>query len=147
MSLEELKGSMLVVGPEEGYPNWDSGWRMKLVENLGVMVAQLRRVGIKEIFVDGSFVEDKDHPNDIDGYFECDPVQFVRGQLQQLNQLDRHGIWTWNDASRRLDPNSMKYQLPMWHQYRVELFPHYGQLCGILDQFGNELEFPAAFRR
>jgi hypothetical protein len=24
MSLEELKGSMLVEGPEEGYPNWDS---------------------------------------------------------------------------------------------------------------------------
>jgi hypothetical protein len=27
MSLEELKGSMLVEGSEEGYPNWDSGWR------------------------------------------------------------------------------------------------------------------------
>ena len=51
-------------GPEEGSQNWDSGWRMKLVENLEVMVGQLRRVGITEIFVDGSFVEDKDHPND-----------------------------------------------------------------------------------
>jgi hypothetical protein len=40
MSLEELRDSMLVEGPEEGYPNWDSGWRMKLVENLEVMVGQ-----------------------------------------------------------------------------------------------------------
>jgi hypothetical protein len=48
-SLGELKGSTLVEGPEEGYPNWDSGWRMKLVENLGVMVGQLRRVGIKRL--------------------------------------------------------------------------------------------------
>jgi hypothetical protein len=70
---------MLVEGPEEGYPDWDSEWRMKLVENLEIMIGQLRRVGITEIFVDGSFVEDKDHPNDIDGYFECDVVEFATG--------------------------------------------------------------------
>jgi hypothetical protein len=80
MSLEELKGSMLVKGPEEGYPSWDSEWWMKLVENMGVMVGQLRRVGITEIFVNGSFVEDKDHPNDIDGYFECNVVEFATGK-------------------------------------------------------------------
>ena len=34
----------------------------------------------------------------------------------------------------------------MWHVYRVELYPHFGQLCGILDPYGNELEFPSAFR-
>lgn len=34
----------------------------------------------------------------------------------------------------------------MWHVYRVELYPHVGQLSGIHDQFGNELEFPSAFR-
>jgi hypothetical protein len=28
----------------------------------------------------------------------------------------------------------------MWHQYRVELYPHVGQLSGIRDRFGNELE-------
>ena len=53
------------------------------------MVGQLRRIGIKEIFVDGSFVEDKDHPGDIDGYFECDVVEFATGNLQrELNGLD-----------------------------------------------------------
>ncbi len=93
MSLEELKGSMLVERPEEGYPNWDSGWRMKLIENLEVMVGQLRRVGITEIFVNGSCVEGKDHPYDIDGYFECDVVEFATENLQrELNGLDPHKV-------------------------------------------------------
>ena len=39
-----------------------------------------------------------------------------------------------------------KKQLPMWHQYRVELYPHFGQLSGIRDKYGNDLEFPSAFR-
>jgi hypothetical protein len=85
MSLGELKGSMLVEGPEEGHSTWDSGWRMKLVENLEVMVGQLRCVGVTEIFVDGSFVEDKNHPNDIDGYFECDVIEFATGNLYRGN--------------------------------------------------------------
>ena len=34
----------------------------------------------------------------------------------------------------------------MWHAYRVELYAHFGQLSGIRDKFGNELEFPSAFR-
>ena len=71
MTLEELKDSMLVEGPGEGYPNWDAEWRAKLVENLRVLVVQLWEVGVTEIFVNGSFVEDKEHPGDIDGYFEC----------------------------------------------------------------------------
>jgi hypothetical protein len=35
----------------------------------------------------------------------------------------------------------------MWHFYRVELYPHFGQLTGISDEFGNDLQFPAAFRK
>jgi len=31
--------------------------------------------------------------------------------------------------------------------YRVELYPHFGQLAGISDEFGNDLQFPAAFRK
>lgn len=93
MTLENLKSSMLVEGPEEGYPDWDFGWRLKLVENLEGMVGQLWEVGIKEIFVDGSFVEDKDHPGDIDGYFECDVVEFATGNIQRrLNELDPHKV-------------------------------------------------------
>jgi hypothetical protein len=64
-----------------------------------------------------------------------------------LNLLDPHKIWTWDPASRRPAPGHAKRQLPMWHVYRVELYPHYGQLSGIRDAYGYELEFPSAFRR
>ena len=36
----------------------------------------------------------------------------------------------------------------MWHKYRVELYPHLvGLGSGIRDRYGNELEFPSAFRQ
>jgi hypothetical protein len=152
MTLEELKGSMLVVGPDgEEYADWDASWRLLLVENLEVMVGQLWEVGIIEIFVDGSFVEDKDHPEDIDGYFECSFEDVATERLQrELNDLDPYKVWTWDPASRRPYRNHPKKQLPMWHRYRVELYPYYTDLplgSGIVDQFGNDLPFPAAFRK
>ena len=79
------------------------------------------QVGITEIFADGSFVEDKDHPNDIDGYFNCDLKHLASGRLEQeLNLLDPHKVWTWDPASRRKALGFSKRQLPMWHRYRVE---------------------------
>ena len=109
LTLDELRASVLVSGPQPPREDshWDATWRQELVGNLGVLVGQLWQVGITEIFVNGSFVEDKDHPND----------------------------------------TYAKRQLPMWHRYRVDLYPHVGQLSGILDSHGHELEFPAAFRR
>lgn len=93
-------------------------------------------------------VEDKLHPNDIDGYFEVNLEYLYSGQLQRdLNALDPHKIWTWAPESRRPYRNYPKKQLPMWHQYRVELYPHYNQPSGITDAFGNMLQFPAAFRK
>ncbi|HEV2970517.1 MAG TPA: hypothetical protein VGY55_11045 [Pirellulales bacterium] len=150
LTLEELASSRLVVGPgdREKYPNWDSAWRGRLVENLSILVRQLWQVGISEIFIDGSFAEDKDRPNDIDGYFKCELSHLASGELERgLNLLDPHKVWTWDPASRRAFRSYPKKQLPMWHVYRVELYPHYGQLCGIRDQYGHELEFPSAFRR
>lgn len=151
MTLEELKISMLVEGPDEDYSDWDSSWRLRLVENLEILAEQLWEVGIEEVFVDGSFVEDKDHPNDIDGYFECSFRDVATGHLQrELNALDAHKVWTWDPASRRPYRHQPKRQLPMWHQYRVELYPHYPDLplpSGIRDEFGNDLPFPAAFRK
>jgi hypothetical protein len=72
LTFDELRASILVNGPGSSCPNWDAGWRHRLVDNLEIMVRQLWRVGVTEIYADGSFVEDKDHPNDIDGYFVCD---------------------------------------------------------------------------
>jgi hypothetical protein len=148
LSLDELRKSLLVVGPgAAAQPSWDAGWRARLVDNLEVLVKQLFQVGVTDIFADGSFVEDKDHPNDIDGYFVCELRELASGELQRkLNLLDPHKIWTWDPRERRPFRGYPKKQLPMWHQYRIELYPHFGQESGLRDRFGNELEFPAAFR-
>ena len=87
VSLNELRRSILVVNRSKKYPNWDSKWRAGLVDNLQVMVEQLWEVGITEIFIDGSFVEDKDHPNDIDGYFACDLMELASGRLERKLNL------------------------------------------------------------
>jgi hypothetical protein len=118
------------------------------VRQLEALTNQLWAVGVEEIFVDGSFAEDKSHPNDIDGYFVCEAHSLFSGELErQLNLLDPHKVWTWAPESRRSYRGYPKKQLPMWHRYRVELYPHArGLMSGILDQHGNELDFPAAFR-
>ena len=124
---------------------------MILVDNLEVLTRQLWQVGIDEVYADGSFAEDKDHPNDIDGYFVCSLEELKSGQLQRaLNFLDPDKVWTWAPESRRPYRGYPKLQLPMWHRYRVELYPHVPGLgigCGIHDRHGNELEFPSAFRQ
>ena len=147
LTLDELAGSMLVTGPASHSATWDAGWRAELVEKLRVLAEQLWQVGVTELFIDGSFVENKDHPNDIDGYFVCDLKRLASGELErELNLLDPQKCWTWDPTQRRPYLGYPKWQLPMWHAYRVELYPHFGQLCGITDKYGNELEFPSAFR-
>jgi hypothetical protein len=144
--LDELKRSPLVPGPLVAPDGWDVEWRRRLVDNLSILVRQLWDVGVDEIFIDGSFVEAKPHPNDIDGYFVCD-VRELPTMMRRLNDLEPGEIWTWDDKRRVAHGTSTKRQLPMWHKYRVELYPHYGQLCGILSPSGHELKFPAAFRQ
>lgn len=113
---------------------------------------QLWQVGIEDVFIDGSFVEMKPRPNDIDGYFVTDVYSLATGDLQTaLNRLDPHKSWTWNPDSRRPHKTSVKAQLPMWHIYLVELYPHlkwppHLNRTGIRDKNGNEMQFPAAFR-
>ena len=148
-SFDELRESILVVGPQSRSPDWDADWRLHLVNYLEILVRQLWQVGVSEVFADGSFVEDKNHPNDVDGYFVCDLTELASGALQQrLNTLDPHDVWTWDPAARKAYRGYPKLQLPMWHYYRIELYPHYGSgpMSGITDKYGNELESPAAFR-
>jgi len=146
MTFADLRASILAQ-PDPNNANWDFAWRARLVDNLEIMVLELWAVGVTKVFVDGSFVENKDHPNDIDGYFECDLHYLATGALERdLNVRNPHKVWTWDHTQR--SPGNGKLQLPMWHRYRVELYPHVpGFGCGISDQHGNELEFPAAFRK
>lgn len=138
---------MLVVGPDDRPEAWDQQWRRQLVENLQTVSGQLWRVGVTAIYIDGSFVETKDHPNDIDGYFECDILQLMSGDLQRsLNLLDPHKVWTWDPSERRPMKGHPKKELPMWHQYRMDLYPHYGQMSGLADSMGRLLTFADAFR-
>ena len=146
LTLEDLTASSLVGSPASP-SEWDAAWRAELVGNLGILVRQLWHVGIDAVYVDGSFVEDKAHPHDIDGYFECDLRYLESGAMERdLNALDAQKAWTWHHQNRRWDPDSGKAQLPMWFAYHVELYPHFGQPAGITDQFGNQLQFPSAFR-
>ncbi len=147
LTLADLRASCLVTGEGVGSDTWDFPWREWLVNSLGILARQLWTIGIGSIYIDGSFVEEKDHPNDIDRYFDCPLMLLASGQLQaSLNALDGHGIWTWDPHSRTFDADSGKAQLPMWWRYRVELYPHVGMPSGILDRYGNPMQFPAAFR-
>jgi hypothetical protein len=150
LTLDDLKNSRLVRGPDQPRHNsgWDRAWRARLVVNLEILVRQLWTIGIDQIFANGSFIEDKDHPNDIDGYFECDRTRLLSGELQrELNLLDPYKVWTWDHCDRRPYRGYPKLQLPMWHRYRVELYPHVGQPSGIRDAHGSSLSFAVAFRR
>lgn len=152
-TLGEIRTSILVRG-DGSSQSWDQSWRNELVNKFDILFAQLRSVGIQDIFLDGSFVEDKDHPNDIDGYFDphlsmMSPVDMSKFQqiVSQLNNLDPHKVWTWDPRSRQSYKGFAKKQLPMWLFYRVELYPHLDQGSGITDQHGHDLQFPSAFRQ
>ena len=154
VSFEELRRSVLVQGPDDDgeFSFQDSDWRRELVDNLEILTRQLWQVGVREIFINGSFVEDKGRPNDIDGYFVCEPGSLHEDGLQKkLNALDPYKIWTWDRDSRTPYRKYPKSQLPMWHRYRVELYPHVpGRSIGssgILGRDGHLLDFPAAFRQ
>lgn len=153
LNLEQLKKSILV----EGYKHkedWDTQWRSRLVENLEMLVNTLWEVGVTEIFLDGSFVEEKAKPSDLDGYFEVSAVDWPHGKvIRQLNAAAKgtntEGIWTWNtDARVPIVGSPTKSQIPMREKFNVELWPHYpSKVSGILDEFGNKQPFPAAFRK
>lgn len=146
-TFSDLRASSLVWGPQDRPDEWDDNWRNYLVDQAEVLVRQLWAVGIDEIYLNGSFAEDKPHPNDIDGYFVCDVRRVASGDLQrELNALDPLGVWTWDHAVRRPYRGYTKKQLPMWHAYRVELYPHYGDFSGIVNRHGHPKTFPAAFR-
>ena len=147
MSIDEIRRSDLVIGPAMRR-GWDRAWRSQLVDNLEILVVQLWQVGIREIHVGGSFVEAKDRPADLDGYFVCERTAYkTRALHRALNSIDPHGAWTWRREDRKRDENGVM-RLPLYHHYRVELFPYYGQKrSGTFDQDRREIDFPTLYRR
>ena len=147
MTRAEIEDSVLVCNPQREH--WDQAWRRDLLSSFYQLASELWQVGIEEIFLDGSFVEEKDHPNDIDGYFVCDFKQFVSKELhRELNRINPEKIWTWSHKDMVKVSSVGKRVLPMWLKYRVELFPDYpGSFTGIKDRRGKNLGFPEAFRR
>jgi hypothetical protein len=145
LTFEQLEASMLVLGPKR--TPWDEDRRHKLVRCARVLVEHLWAVGIDEVYLDGSFVEKKASPNDIDGYFVVNARHFYMEQFDRLQALDR--CWTWDPVTLRPAADTAKPQLPMWHKYRVELYPHYRELTtsGIKGSAGEDIPFPEAFRR
>lgn len=144
MSLDDLEQSILVTGEEEIEGAWDTKWRLKLVKNLRVLVKQLWDEGITDIFIDGSFATDKLRPGDIDGYFVVEkPEEMIDSDFEnelciRLNKHDEYNVWTWKDKDRKRPSEAEKGQLPMWWQYRVEMWPEYGQWSGQIHPITEE---------
>jgi hypothetical protein len=147
MTFDQLRQSLLVKG-DESVHNWDEGWRWHLVNQCEILVKQLWQVGIEEVFLNGSFVTDKAHPNDVDGYFVVPSLDELFDIQSKLNDLDPYCCWTWDRRDRVYPDHYGQLHLPMWRYYNVELYPHCdGIFSGIKDEFGNNLQFPAAFRK
>lgn len=146
LTFEELRSSALVLGPVDHSPHWDTEWRRTLVDNFEILTRQLWKCGISRVYVDGSFAEEKDHPNDIDGYFACSADRFASGDLEDdLNLLDPWKVWTWDEDQRHTTDNDSVGHLPMWHRYRVDLWPAWGWPPQI-DEFGHQVGPPYLFR-
>ncbi len=148
MTLRELRSSFLVTGNGVAAASWDTAWRTELVDNLIKFVPQLWQVGIGPIFINGSFVENKPSPNDVDGYFVADGQAIASGVLEnRLRAIEPSGIWTW-DPGRRWPPvASTTAHYRMWHEYRLELLPYTpGFSTPIVGPTGQRLTLPELFR-
>jgi len=93
VTFTELRESLLVLGPEELRSTWDVTRRSWLVNNLEILVRQLWAIGIERIFVNGSFVTEKDKP--------CDILE-LRSQSRNLplfsGVADRRSDWRYPSA-------------------------------------------------
>jgi len=148
VTFSELRASRLVSRRGDD-PRWDEAWRAGLVDNLEHLTRSLKRAGVSHLYIGGSFVEDCGRPSDIDGYFLCDEQAVLGGRLQRkLNSRFGPRIWDWDPARRTPGPGSDGLaKLLMWHRYRVELMPDFGQaIPEFRDRYGNELRYRDAYR-
>jgi hypothetical protein len=121
---------MLVKGPKNGSPNWNTQWRGLLVRNLRSVAKTLGYLGVEHLIIDGSFVEQKDHPNDIDAYFPISRERWVSREVErELNLRRSEDVWDWDPYRAHIpaDPRVPHRKPPFWHKYRIDLFPDFSQ--------------------
>ena len=130
--------------------DWDSQRRLTLLGNFQILTEQLWDVGVDEVYIAGSFVEEKDRPNDIDGYFVADFKDIVNKNKDGLKgrlRAQESKIWTWDRADLIYVPEIGKKALPMRVKYDVEMYPDYpGAFSGIRDRRNKPLGVSEAFR-
>jgi hypothetical protein len=136
MTFAQLRKSILVIG-EDWIPGWDEAWRRYLVDNLEILVQPLWEMGIKNIFVDGSFCSAKPRPGDIDAFYELplpevvneikdekERKTFVLSYLttigEQLNRLFETPIWSIWDKMHVDEYGNAHTE--MWRMYKCELY-------------------------
>jgi hypothetical protein len=122
VTFTEIRNSILVRRHDPLPPGWNAEWRGILVDNLEILVRQLWAAGVTTIYINGSFVQNKPHPGDIDGCFEGDFADWNSGDLEKrLNSAAPKKVWDWSLASKRQVFGESR--LLMWVSYRVELYP------------------------
>jgi hypothetical protein len=150
-TLDEIENSFLVTGAGLDLPDWAAQSRKSLVDNLRTVVTIFRDVGgVKDIFVNGSFVTERESPSDIDGYFTLvDVTEWRSGEFQRrLNERDPSvtPIWTWRKEDR-VSCFTPSKRPPYWCRYFVDLQPDLGLRSDILGPDGTFLTIPDAFRQ
>lgn len=93
-------------------------WRLQLLGNLEIVVNQLYAVGLEDIWIDGSFVEAKDTPGDIDAYVDV-PRGEHQAKREALNIVSGSTLWTTKPF---ITPGLSQPKMPLWHEYQVEMF-------------------------
>ncbi|WP_102344743.1 DUF6932 family protein [Bacillus sp. Marseille-P3661] len=148
LTIDGLRNSLLVNGPTTGeYIPWDKERRLYLVNQLEIVANQVWNAGFDKIFVDGSFVEDKASPEDIDCYFECGFKDFSQGKVEEaLRKANPEE--NWGLGKDDLITKNGKTRFAIWHKYHVDLWPECGLESGIFDKSGsNNLKISQAFRQ
>src|SRR5699024_6048682 len=101
LTINELRQSVLIKG-ENDLHVWDEQWRIYLIDQLEILVQELWKVEVDQIFIDGSFVENKCALNGIVRYFECDWMAIATGKVERkLNALKPHKIWSRDNKSNK----------------------------------------------
>lgn len=118
ISLAQLK-RLIREGPGGGR-DWDTAWRLQLLEEFEQRYHQLASVGITEVYIDGSYATDKYHPNDMDAYFVVPRKLWRTSAEAALKELDPE-FWRFETVS---DPSG-KSGYPMAFLRHIEMFPVY----------------------